>query len=410
MEFSSDPMKKKEGKKLYIIFIILFTETLGFTIVIPVLPFLAGSLGLDPFQVGLIMSIFSFCQLFASPITGKLSDRFGRKPILIFSQLSTFFGFFLLGIANSVWLLVAARLVDGLLGSNMTVSQAYISDVTEPKDRTKYYGYSSAVFGSALIFGPLMGGLLSNINFSVPMFLAAGISLISIFLVIFFLPESLDKKNRGGKMKIGDILPIREAKKFFSMPEPRNNLILFFIYSFGFMIFISTFPMLAEIQFDANPQEVGYYLTWVGILRVFLQFFLVDPILKKFGENRTMEAGILSLVICMIIISFSTNYWSVFLPLVFLGYGTGVCRPILSSRLSKSVSKKETGSIMGVNNALNSFAQIVTPILGGAILTNLPSILLPAMSATVFIIMFIFWRFVYSKSGNVNKEQNLGSM
>jgi DHA1 family tetracycline resistance protein-like MFS transporter len=404
MEISSDPIRKKGGKKLFIIFIILFTETLGFTIVIPVLPFLAGNLGLDPLQVGLIMSIFSFCQLFASPITGKLSDRFGRKPILLFSQFSTFIGFFLLGIANSVWILILARLVDGLLGSNMTVSQAYISDVTEPKDRTKYYGYSSAVFGSALIFGPLMGGLLSNINYSAPMFLAAGISLISIFLVIFFLPESLDKKDRGGKIKIDDILPIKEAKKFFSEPEPRNNLILFFIYSFGFMIFISTFPMLAEIQFDANPQEVGYYLTWVGILRVLLQFFLVVPILKKFGENKMMAAGIWSLIICMVIISFSNNYWVVFIPLVFLGFGTGVCRPILSSRLSKSVKKEETGSIMGVNNALNSFSQIMTPIIGGAILTNLPSILLPVMSAVIFFIMFIFWRSIHPKSGSVNKE------
>jgi DHA1 family multidrug resistance protein-like MFS transporter len=169
------------------------------------------------------------------------------------------------------------------------------------------------------------------------------------------------------------------------------------------MIFISTFPLLAEIQFSANPQEVGYYLTWVGILRVLLQFFLVDPILKKFGENRTMEAGIWALIICMVVISFSNNYWVVFIPLVFLGFGTGVCRPILSSRLSKSVKKEETGSIMGVNNALNSFSQILTPIVGGAVLTNLPSLLLPVMSAVIFIIMFIFWRSVNSKSGKENQ-------
>ncbi len=399
MENLANPVKKKEKNKIYIILIILFTETLGFTIVIPVLPFLGLNLGLDELQVGLIMSIFSICQLVASPLTGKLSDRFGRKPILIFSQMSTFIGFFLLGIANSVWLLVLARLVDGLLGSNMTVSQAYISDVTEPKDRTKYYGYSSAVFGSALIFGPLMGGVLSNISLSTPMFLAAGISLISIFLVIFFLPESLDKNKRGGKIKINDIIPVREAKKFFSKPESRNNLLLFFIYSLGFMIFISTFPLLAKIQLNANPQEVGYYLTWVGILRVLLQFFLVDLILKKFGENRTMAAGIWALIICMILMSFSNNYWFVFIPLVFLGFGTGVCRPILSSRLSKSVKKEETGSIMGVNNALNSFSQIITPIVGGAVLKNLPSILLPIMSAVIFIFMFIFWKIVTKNPG-----------
>jgi MFS family permease len=116
-----------------------------------------------------------------------------------------------------------------------------------------------------------------------------------------------------------------------------------------------------------------------------------------------MEAGIWALIICMVVISFSNNYWVVFIPLVFLGFGTGVCRPILSSRLSKSVKKEETGSIMGVNNALNSFSQILTPIVGGAVLTNLPSLLLTVMSAVIFIIMFIFWRSVNSKSGKVNQ-------
>ena len=122
----------------------------------PLIPILGIELGLDAFQVGLILSIFSLCQLFASPITGKLSDRYGRKPLLIFSQTSTLVGFLLLGIATNVWILVAARLVDGLLGSNMTVTQAYISDVTTPKQRTKIYGYSSAVFGAGLIFGPVL--------------------------------------------------------------------------------------------------------------------------------------------------------------------------------------------------------------------------------------------------------------
>lgn len=148
------------------------------------------------FQVGLVMSVFSFCQFFASPITGKLSDRFGRKPLLLFSQTSTLVGFLLLGLANNVWLLVLARFVDGLLGSNMTVSQAYIGDTTDPRDRTRIYGYSSAVFGAALIFGPLIGGTFSAINYSIPMFFAAGISLLSIILVVLFLPEIIRRERK----------------------------------------------------------------------------------------------------------------------------------------------------------------------------------------------------------------------
>ncbi|GAG84960.1 unnamed protein product, partial [marine sediment metagenome] len=220
-ENSSNSKKPKEklDKRILVIFLIIFTEVLGFSIVLPVLPFLALSLGLNVFQIGLILSIFSLCQLFASPITGKLSDRYGRKPLLIISQISTFIGFILLGLANAVWILILARLVDGLLGSNMTVSQAYISDVSEPKNRTKVYGYSSAVFGAGLIIGPLIGGILSTIDYSTPMFFAAGICFVSILLVVIFLPESLTEREESVKLTFNDIIPIEDAKRFLKDPK-----------------------------------------------------------------------------------------------------------------------------------------------------------------------------------------------
>jgi len=172
-------------KRLYVIFLIIFTEVLGFTVVLPVIPFLGLSLGLTPIEIGLIFSVFSICQLFASPITGKLSDRFGRKPLFVLSQLSTFAGFVTLGFATTAILLFVSRLIDGLLGRNMTVSQAYISDITESRHRTRVYGYSSGVFGAGLIFGPVISGVLSRISYSVPMFFAAAIALVSVVLVVF---------------------------------------------------------------------------------------------------------------------------------------------------------------------------------------------------------------------------------
>ncbi|MFX1280441.1 MAG: MFS transporter [Promethearchaeota archaeon] len=384
--------EQKFNRNLPIILLIMFTETLGFSMVLPVLPFLALDLGLKVYQVGLISSIFSVCQLFASPITGKLSDRFGRKPVLVFSQFSTFLGFFLLGIANAVWILILARLVDGLLGSNMTVTQAYLSDVTDPKDRTKTYGYSSAVFGAALIFGPVIGGTLSNLDFSIPMFIAAGISLVSIFLVILFLKESLTNKKEKFNLKFEDIIPIKEAKHFFKSTEIRSLLIVFFIYNFAFMIFISSFGLLAQIQLNVGSQELGFYLAWVGILRVIFQSFLINPLIKKFHENNILKIGVLALIITMVSLVVITNYLIVFIPLIFLAFGTGVVRPILTSKLSKSVDKEETGSLMGVNNSFSSIAQIITPILGGLILQYLPSQMLPAISALCFFIIFITWR------------------
>jgi len=365
----------------------------------PILPFLGVSLGLNEFQIGIILSIFSICQLFASPITGKLSDRYGRKPLLLFSQTSTLIGFFLLGIANNVWILVAARLVDGLLGSNMTVAQAYISDVTNPKYRTKTFGYSSAVFGAALVFGPVIGGILSTINYSVPMFFAAGISLLSIILVLLFLPESLDKKEREIKLnfKFGDIIPIKETKKFFKSAKIRGTLMVFFLYTLAFFLFITTFALFAKKQINVTVQELSFYMAWIGILRVIFQSVLINPLLKKLGENTSLKLGVFAMIFTMGFLIFSTNYWIVFIPISFLAFGSGVIRPILTSKLTKTVKREETGSLMGVNNALISIGQIITPILGGLILIFLPSQMLPFFSAVIFALIFLVWRWAFVK-------------
>ncbi|MFX0018335.1 MAG: MFS transporter [Candidatus Hermodarchaeota archaeon] len=384
---------------------IQFTEVLGFSSVMPIIPFLGLSLGLNPFQVGLVLSIFSLCQLFASPITGKLSDRFGRKPLLLFSQTSTLIGFILLGLANNVWILVAARLVDGLLGSNMTVSQAYISDVTDPKYRTKIYGYSSAVFGAGLIFGPVIGGLLLSINFSAPFFFAAGISLLSIILVLLFLPESLTKKAEKLAFKFGDIFPAKETKRFFKTAKIRGILVVFFIYNFGFFLFITTFALFAANQINVTPQEVSFYMAWIGVLRVIFQSALINPLTKRLGENRTTGIGVFVMIFAMAILIFSTSYWIVYLPFFFLAFGTGVVRPILTSKLTKTVKKEETGSLLGVNNALTSIGQIIAPILGGFILEFLPTQTLPILSAAIFALIFLMWRWAFGNSVHEEKEQ-----
>jgi len=379
-------------KRLYVIFLIIFTEVLGFSIVLPLIPFLGLSLGLTPVQIGLIASAFSFCQLFASPITGKLSDHFGRKPLLILSQISTFAGFVLLGFSTTVILLIAARLIDGLLGSNMTVSQAYISDITKPKHRTRVYGYSSGVFGAGLIFGPFIGGVLSRINYSIPMFFAAAITLVSIILVMLFLPETINRKTNKISLKFDDVIPVKDVKRFIKTPNVRNSLFMFFIYNIGFQLFISNFSLFAETQMHVGADQVSFYMAWIGVLRVVIQTLLMARILRALGENDLLITGIVSMAISMITIAFSADYLIVFVPLIFLAYGTGVSRPILTSQLTNSVTQKETATILGVNNSLNSVAQIITPIAGGFIIQYLPSQTIPILSALFFSSLLFFLR------------------
>jgi len=379
-------------KRLYVIFLIIFTEVLGFSIVLPLIPFMGLSFGLTPIQIGLIASVFSVCQLFASPITGKLSDRFGRKPLFILSQLSTLAGFLLLGFATTAILLIASRLIDGLLGSNMTVSQAYISDITEPQHRTRVYGYSSGVFGAGLIFGPVIGGVLSRINYSVPMFFAAGITLISIVLVVLFLSETITEKPDKLSLGFNDIVPINDAVRFVKSPQVRNSLFMFFIYNVGFHLFISNFSLLAETQFHVDADQVGFYMAWIGILRVVIQTFLIARLLRALGESRILRTGIVAMIISMVGLALSADYLFVFVPLIFLAYGTGVSRPILTSKLTNSVTKKETATVLGVNNSLTSLAQILTPIAGGFIIQYLPSQTLPILSALFFSSLLLFLR------------------
>jgi len=377
-------------KRLYVIFLIIFTEVLGFSIVLPLLPFLGLSIGLTPIQIGLIISVFSFCQLFASPITGKLSDHFGRKPFLILSQVSTFLGFIFLGFATTAALLILARLIDGLFGSNMTVSQAYISDITAPKHRTRVYGYSSGVFGAGLIFGPAIGGLLSRINYSVPMFFAAAITLVSIVLVVLFLPETITKKTQKISLDFNGIVPVSDVKSFVKAPKVKNSLLMFFFYNIAFFLFISNLGLFAEAQFHVNADQVSFYMAWIGFLRVILQTVLIAGLLRVLREDRLLVTGIISMVFSMLTLTFSAEYLFVFFPLIFLAYGSGVSRPVLTSKLTNSVTQRETATILGVNNSLNSLAQIITPILGGFIIQYLPSQTLPLLSAIIFVSLLFF--------------------
>jgi DHA1 family tetracycline resistance protein-like MFS transporter len=379
-------------KRLYIIFLISFTEVLGFSMVLPLIPFLGQELGLTLSQIGLIISVFSICQLFASPITGKLSDHFGRKPLFILSQISTFIGFIFLGFATTVILLIVARLIDGLLGSNMTVSQAYISDITEPKHRTRVYSYSSGVFGAGLIFGPFIGGILSTINYSVPMFFAAAITLISIVLVILFLPETIPKKTEKISLSFSDVIPVNDVKHFVRAHHIRSRLLMFFIYTLAFFLFISNLSLLGIAQFHATAAEVSFYMVWIGVIRVGVQTVLIARILRFFGEKRVLLIGVLSMILSMVTLVFFTEYLFVFVPLVFLAFGTGVGRPILTSRLTNSVTQKETGAILGVNNALTSVAQIIAPIFGGFIIEYLAPQTLPLLSAIIFTLLILFLR------------------
>ncbi len=353
-------------KEYFTIFIIQVTEVLGFSLILPFLPFYAQDLGASPLMVGLILTSFSFFQLISAPIMGSLSDSYGRKPLLIISQLSTFIGFLILGFANSLWMLFLSRIVDGLLGSNFTIAQAYLSDISSKKNRSKVFGLSGAAFGFGFLIGPAIGGFLSKYSYGLPAFVAAGVSLLTIILTFFFLDETVvRKKNFKLSMKI---FHLDDFRKFFHNKKLSLNLWQFFTFVLTHSIYVSGAAMYAQRQLGFDSINMGFVLTYVGFINIILRGVLLGKLIDRFGEHKLQYLGVVSILMSMIGIVFLNNWWEFLIIMTFFAFGTGVIRPIMTGNVSRKVSNKEQGTILGVTSSLGSLSQIIGPFMSGFVI------------------------------------------
>jgi len=351
-------------KKEYLtILVIQITEVLGFSLILPFLPFYAQDLGATPFKIGLILSLFSICQFISAPIIGKLSDYYGRKPLLILSQFSTFISFIILGFANSLWMIYFSRAVDGILGSNFAVAQAYLSDVSSKKERSQAFGISGVAFGFGFLIGPAIGGLLSRKNYTLPSFIAAGISFLTILITAFFLKETI-KRKKVKKPQLS-ILNIADLKKYLYDPKVSPKMWQFFIYVSAHVVWVSSFALFAQKQINLSASHIGFLLAYIGLISIILRGILLGRLIDLFGEEKLKITGMFLMTIGMFL-SIFISQWELFvLVMTFFATGSGLSRPILLGGLSKSVSSQEQGAVLGVGNSLGSLAQIFGPLIGG---------------------------------------------
>jgi MFS transporter, DHA1 family, tetracycline resistance protein len=380
----------KLKKEHIIIFLIQVTEVLGFSLILPFLPLYAESLGASPIVIGLILTSFSFFQFFTSPILGKLSDSYGRKPLLIFSQISTFLSFIILGFANTLWLIFISRIVDGLFGSNFSIAQAYLSDISSKKDRSKVFGLSGAAFGFGFLIGPAMGGYLSTLTplgYRLPGFVAAGITLLTIFITLFFLKETV-KIKKNIKLNL-NIFHFEDFFKYFKNKKVSNNLFQYFFFLLSHMIFTTQFALFVSKQYGFGPREIGFLLTYVGATSVILRGFLLPKLIDFFGEKKLLDYGLFSMIIGLFLASFVKTSPYIFIVITFFSFGSGINRPLLSGSISRKISEKEQGSIMGVTNSLGSISQMIAPLIGGFVLTYFIPGSLALLSAITMSIGFI---------------------
>jgi DHA1 family tetracycline resistance protein-like MFS transporter len=330
---------------------------------------------------------------------GKLSDQFGRRPLLIVSQLSTFLSFIVLGFANSLWMIILSRVIDGLFGSNRTIAQAYLSDISSKKDRSKAFGLSGMAFGIGFLVGPATGGFLSQFGYDFPAFVAAGISLITVVTTLLFLPETVKSKKSTGFTV--NILNSEDFVKYFSNKKIAFLLISFATYVFALFTFTSNLSLFSERKLSFGATEVGYLLAYVGVINLVLRSPLLGKIIDLIGERILMYFGIFLMVLGLLGISLIQERVTFFIVFTLFAIGSAFSRPLISGEISRNVSDKEQGAINGVLGSLGSIARIIGPILGGYLLDNHSPGSLPLMAATIIGLGLIFavWGCVRGNNG-----------
>ena len=350
---------------LLILFLTVFIDMVGFGIIIPVLPLYAEHYHASPLAIGWLTGIYSGMQIIFTPILGRLSDRFGRRPVLMLSLAGTAAGFALMGLAHSLFLLFVARIIAGITGGNISIPQAYIADVTTPETRSKWMGMIGAAFGLGFTFGPMIGGIMSHISYSAPFFFAAALATANVVLLYFILPESLPKEHRTQP---------HEGASIFEVFRHGNGWMFgivvatYFFLIAGFSIMTTLFALFTEKRLGYDARANGYLFGFIGILTVIIQGGLIGRMVKMFGETTLARAGMLFTAISLALMPFSGNLGWLLLICVGLSAGSGFASPPLNGLASQMIDRSWQGRALGIMQSAGSSARLLGPLLGGSLL------------------------------------------
>ena len=378
-------------RALPILFAVMFLVMVGFGIIIPVLPFYAENIGASPTQLGLLMAVYSFMQLLFAPMWGRISDRIGRKPVIMIGVFGLAVSFFLMGMSSELWMLFAARIIGGFLSSaNMPTVMAYVADITTPEDRGKGMGIIGASVGLGFIFGPAIGGIFSKTSLNMPFFIAGASSLLTFFVVGFFLKESLTEESRSRQNE-------KRATLLQALREPVSILFMLQLFiSLSLSGLEATFAYYAAKRAGLGTVQLGYVFMIMGLAGALVQGGLVGRMTKKFGEGRVIQAGIVVSAIGFGLILLVDSFATAAIFLTVFGIGNGVIRPCVSALLTKT-STSGHGNTTGLLSSFDSLGRIIGPPLGGWLFSI--TIGLPYISGILLsLIAFVLYRFYMGRS------------
>ncbi len=356
-------MNKKSA--MTIVFMTVFIDLMGFGILIPILPTFASiELNVPDYGIGIIVASFSLVQFLFNPVFGRVSDKFGRRPIILITLLFTSLSYIVFAIADSFFLLLLARIMAGFGGSNLAVAQAYMADITEQKDRSKGMGLIGAAFGLGFVFGPLIGGWLSEYGYAVAGYAAAGFSFVAFLFAFFALKESNTYKNTKEKVSLR-LIDTNLAKKVLTNPSIGILVIIFFIIVFSMANIYGTFSLLGYKHYHFSDQQNGLQFGIMGIVAVIVQGGLIRVLSKKFFDKTLVIAGTAFMMVGLGLIPYGQNFMGVAIVVAVLSIGTGILQPTILSMISKYSPDNQQGEILGLNQSFGSLARVFGPMWGG---------------------------------------------
>lgn len=354
------------NKTLWIIALIAVVNALGYGIIIPILYSYSHKFGLTDFQNGLLFSIFSVCQFIATPLIGRLSDAYGRRPLLLISLFGTALSFFTMAFAqNAAWLFIA-RALDGITAGNIPVALAVISDTTEPKDRAKGFGIIGASFGLGFTFGPAISAFTVHLGDGVPFIIAGGVALVALLVTALFLRETNTHRGVAVSRHVFDFRHL-----FHALVDPAigKTLSVSFLVMLAFSIYIYAFQPMSVQILHLSPQQISIIFTVIGIIGLISQGVVIPRAIKLFGEQKLLLTSAISSV-ALFLVLFAARSYGIFLAAVMLqAFANGFANPMIQALLSREADQKSQGSIMGVNASYQSIGQIIGPVLGGLLST-----------------------------------------